>query len=93
MKTGGVRATPTPDGVPVTTNQGKAKSRFKMEESLQMLGATAEDIDSFVSIFCPNKPVFSATESGSGDPSKWKTIKGGLDRGRVVRHLLDHVLR
>jgi hypothetical protein len=79
------------NGVSLLTRTGEQKSRYSPEERLQILGATDEDLDAFVELFCPDGPCYAITKAGSGDPRDWTTPKGRLTRDLILHHLVGNL--
>lgn len=75
------------NGVSLFTRAGKPRSRFSDEERLRILGATSEDLDATIELFCPRRPLYAMTRSGSADPRDWTTPRGRLSPREVLRHL------
>lgn len=87
-------STPSPtsiNGVSLLTRTGEPKSRYSPEERLQILGATDEDLDAFVELFCPDGPGYAITKAGSGDPRNWTTPQGRLNRDLILHHLVGNL--
>ena len=75
------------NGVPIFTRTGNQKSRYSDKERLQILGATQEDLDATVELFCPRSPTFAMTRLGTTDPRDWTTPRGRVSEREVLRHL------
>lgn len=87
------------NGVTLFTRAGKPKARYSRSEMLQILGATEEDLQSFLEIFAPRQPYYAVTKAGSSDPRDWTTPKGRqphqmrrLRDEEVLRHLVGNLL-
>lgn len=80
------------NGVRLLTRAGKPKSRYSDNERLQILGATQEDLDATVELFCPRGPTYAMTRLGTTDPRDWTTPRGRVSEREVLRHLQgDHI--
>jgi hypothetical protein len=75
------------NGVPLYTRTGKPKSRYSDEERLQILGATQDDLDATIDLFCPRRPAYAMTRLGTTDPRDWTTPRGRVSEREVLRHL------
>lgn len=87
------------NGVTLFTWAGIPKSRYSRSEMLQILGATEEDLQTFLEIFAPRQPYYAITRAGSSDPRDWTTPKGRqpnqkrrLRDEEVLRHLAGNLL-
>lgn len=75
------------NGVALFTMKGTPKTRFSPAERLQLLGATEADLEAFVDLFCPDRPLYAVTRPKAGDPRAWTTPRGRLPPEQVLRHL------
>ena len=80
------------NGVSLYTKAGRPKSRFSDQERLRILGATEEDLDAFIALFCPGRPLYAITRADSNDPRNWITPRGRLSKWDVMNHLLGNRL-
>lgn len=76
------------NGVPLLTKAGHPKSRFTKSEKLQICGATTQDLDDFLNLFAPRRPLYAVTRNRSDNPRDWTTPRGRLDERIVLEHLL-----
>lgn len=80
------------NGVSLFTKAGRPKSRYSDEERLRILGATSEDLEVMMELFCPGRPVYAMTRAGSSDPRSWTTPKGRITEREVLLHLLGNLI-
>lgn len=78
---------PVVHGVSLFTRSGKPRSRYSPEDRLRLLGATQADLDAFIALFCPCRPLYATTRRDSDDPRSWTTPRGRLPDSEVLRHL------
>lgn len=80
------------NGVALFTKTGRLKTRYSPAERLQAMGATECDLDCFIELFCPERPLYIETKSGSKNPRDWTTVRGRLPREKVIKHLAGDLL-
>ena len=80
------------NGISLYTKTGRPKSHFSDQERLRILGATEDDLDAFIALFCPDRPHFAITRAKSDDPRNWTTPRYRLSMRDVMNHLLGNRL-
>lgn len=79
------------NGVPLLTKSGAPKSRYSADERLQILGGSKADLEAFINLFCPDRPLYAATRGSTEDPRDWMTPRGRLDASHVIKHLVGNL--
>ncbi len=74
------------------TRRGKLRTRYSPHDRLKICGATQGDLDSFIELFCPGRPIFAQTRAGTDDPRDWITARGKLKPELVLKHLVGNLL-
>lgn len=80
------------NGVSVNNKAGKLKSNYTNDQRLQMLGATSEQLQAFIELFCPDRPHYAITRAKSTNPRDWTTPKGRVSETEILNHLLGDLV-
>lgn len=79
------------NGVPLFTKSGTPKTRYSDDERFRIIGGSKRDLEVFVELFCPGKPLYAATRGKTDDPRDWTTPRGRLQESDVLKHLVGNL--
>lgn len=78
------------NGASLLTRDGRPKSRYSLQERLELMGAVRRDLAWFIGLFCPGAPLYARTRAKSDNPRSWYTPRGRLTPDLVARHLIGN---